>query len=75
MLKLLINILKDAGDPLNLFMKATAAIGSSKITPKEYSGLMRMLNRAIEGTQYTLPTGSVWSLREALRNRFKRIWW
>tara|TARA_R100001463_G_scaffold25274_2_gene60029 strand:+ start:20400 stop:23432 length:3033 start_codon:yes stop_codon:yes gene_type:complete len=58
--------LKDAGDPLNLFMKATAAIGSNKITPKEYSGLMRMLNRAIEGTQYTLPTGSVWSLREAL---------
>ena len=58
--------LKDAGDPLNLFMKATAAIGSNKITPKEYSGLMRMLNRAIENTQYTLPTGSVWSLREAL---------
>tara|TARA_Y100001938_G_scaffold139170_1_gene205656 strand:- start:139 stop:3186 length:3048 start_codon:yes stop_codon:yes gene_type:complete len=58
--------LKDAGDPLNLFMKATAAIGTNKITPKEYSGLMRMLNRAIEGTQYTLPTGSVWSLREAL---------
>tara|TARA_Y100001973_G_scaffold24726_1_gene36910 strand:+ start:7221 stop:10268 length:3048 start_codon:yes stop_codon:yes gene_type:complete len=58
--------LKDAGDPLNLFMKATAAIGTNKITPKEYSGLMRMLNRAIEGTQYSLPTGSVWSLREAL---------
>ena len=58
--------LKDAGDPLNLFMKAVAAIGPNKITPKEYSGLMRMLNRAIEGTQYTLPTGSVWSLREAL---------
>jgi hypothetical protein len=58
--------LKDAGDPLNLYMKAVAAIGDSKITPKEYSGLMRMLNRAIEGTQYQLPTGSVWSLREAL---------
>ena len=58
--------LKDAGDPLNLFMKAVASIGSNKITPKEYSGVMRMLNRAIEGTQYNLPTGSVWGLREAL---------
>tara|TARA_R100001480_G_scaffold111926_1_gene112942 strand:- start:1711 stop:4755 length:3045 start_codon:yes stop_codon:yes gene_type:complete len=58
--------LKDAGDPLNLFMKAMTAIGSNKITPKEYSGVMRMLNRAIEGTQYNLPTGSVWALREAL---------
>ena len=58
--------LKDAGDPLNLFMKAIASIGSNKITPKEYSGVMRMLNRAIEGTQYNLPTGSVWALREAL---------
>ena len=47
-------------------MKAVASIGDNAITPKEYSGLMRMLNRAIEGTQYTLPTGSVWSLREAL---------
>ena len=47
-------------------MKAMAAIGSNKITPKEYSGLMRMLNRAIEGTHINLPTGSVWSLREAL---------
>ena len=62
--------LKDAGDPLNLYMKAVAAIGDSKITPKEYSGLMRMLNRAIEGTQYQLPTGSVWSLREALETDF-----
>ena len=65
-IKAIDKFLKDSGDPLNLFMKAVASIGDNAITPKEYSGLMRMLNRAIEGTQYTLPTGSVWSLREAL---------
>ena len=58
--------LKDAGDPLNLFVKAVDAIGGNKITPKEYSGLMRMLNRAIEGSQLQLPKGIVWSMREAL---------
>ena len=31
--------LKDAGDPLNLFIKSMAAIGDNKITPKEYSGV------------------------------------
>ena len=62
--------LKDAGDPLNLFMKAVAAIGTNKLTPKEYSGLTRMLNRAIEGTQYNLPVGSVWSLKEAMETDF-----
>jgi len=58
--------LKDAGDPLNLFANSIYAIGSNKITPKEYGGVMKMLNRAIEGTNLKLPTGMVWSLREAL---------
>ena len=41
-----------------------AAIGTNKITPKEYSGIMRMLNRAIEGSQLNLPKDMVWGLRE-----------
>ena len=56
--------LKDGSDPLALYMKAIAAIGDNLITPKEYGGVMRMLNRAIEGTDFKLPTGSVWQLRE-----------
>jgi len=62
--------LKDAGDPLNLFIKSMAAIGDNLVTPKEYSGVMKMLNRAIEGTQLNLPTGIVWSMREALEKDF-----
>ena len=38
-----------------------------KITPKQYSGVMKMLNRAIEGYPIKFrPKGMVWSLREAL---------
>ena len=62
--------LKDAGDPLNLFIKSMAAIGDNLVTPKEYSGVMKMLNRAIEGTQLNLPTGIIWSMREALEKDF-----
>jgi hypothetical protein len=62
--------LKNAGDPLNLFIKSMAAIGDNLVTPKEYSGIMQMLNRAIEGTQLNLPTGIVWSMREALEKDF-----
>jgi len=58
--------LTDTGDPLNLFVKTMALIGNNKITPKEYGGVMRMLNRAIEGSNLNLPTGVVWSMREAL---------
>jgi hypothetical protein len=64
-------LLKAEGDPLNLFMKAIRAIDQEAlITPKQYKGLMQMLNRAIEGTAFNIPTGSVWALREALENDF-----
>ena len=58
--------LKDSGDPLNLFMKAITSIGDSKLTPKEYGGVMKMLNRAITDTRLQIPNDMVWSLREAL---------
>ena len=51
-------------------MKAIASIGNNLITPKEYGGVMRMLNRAIEGTDFKLPTGSVWQLREFMEQDF-----
>ena len=56
--------LKDGSDPLSLYFQAIASIGKNLITPKEYGGVMRMLNRAIEGTDFKLPEGSVWQLRE-----------
>ena len=60
-------ILKSTGDPLYMFMAASKAIsGEGLITPTQYKGLMQMLNRAIEGTGFNIPTGSVWSLREAM---------
>ena len=52
-------------------MKAIASIGNNLITPKEYGGVMRMLNRAIEGTDFKLPTGSVWQLREFMEQDLK----
>jgi len=62
-------LLKNEGDPLNLFMKAAKAIdGEGLITPTQYKGLIQMLNRAIEGTNFNIPTGSVWALREAMEN-------
>jgi len=60
-------LLKAQGDPLNLFMVATKSISDEGlITPKQYKGLMQMLNRAIEGSEFKIPTGSVWALREAM---------
>jgi len=59
--------LTDAGDPLNLFIKSIVAVGENgKITPKEYGGIMKMLNRAIEGSNLQIPNKTVWALREAL---------
>ena len=60
-------ILKSTGDPLYMFMAASKAIsGEGLLSPTQYKGLMQMLNRAIEGTGFNIPTGSVWSLREAM---------
>ena len=59
-------ILKMDGDPLNLFMHAVDGIGDEMITPKQYKGLMVMMNRAIEGTGYQNIRASIWGLREAM---------
>ena len=60
-------ILKSTGDPLYMFMAASKAIsGEGLVTPQQYKGLMQMLNRAIEGTNFNIPNQSVWALREAM---------
>ena len=61
-------ILKMSGDPLNLFMQAVKMMGDEMITPKQYGGLMKMMNRAIEGKQYQNIRASVFGLREAMEN-------
>jgi hypothetical protein len=60
--------LKEDGDPLNLAVKMLNAIGDSKITPLEYSGVMKMVNKAITDTQKELPVGSVWQIRQYLEH-------
>jgi len=67
-LKNIDKLLKTEGDPLNLFMQASVAISDEMITPKQYKGLMQMMNRAIEGTQYQNVRASIWGLREAMEN-------
>jgi hypothetical protein len=61
-------LLKMEGDPLNLLMKAVYAIENNAITPMQYKGLMQMMNRAIEGTEYQNIRASIWGLREAMEN-------
>ena len=63
-------VLTSSGDPLNLFMQATAAIKDGMITPKQYKGLITMLNRAIEGSGYKTLKAEVWAMREAMENDF-----
>lgn len=41
------------GDPINLFMKAMISIEKGLITPKQFKGVMTMLNNAIEGSRYS----------------------
>ena len=60
--------LKEDGDPLNLAVKMLNAIGTDKITPLEYSGVMKMVNKAITDTQKELPIGSVCQIRHYLEH-------
>ena len=63
-------ILTNASDPINTFMKAMVAIGDNAISPKQYKGVMTMLNRAIEGTGYQTLKREMYVMREALENDF-----
>ena len=63
-------ILTNASDPINTFKKAMIAIEGNAISPKQYKGVVTMLNRAIEGTGYQTLKREMFIMREALENDF-----
>ena len=63
-------VLKQSGDPINLFYDAMDAIGTNMITPKQYKGVIQMLNNAIQGTDYRTLGRQMFMIREALENDF-----
>jgi len=63
-------VLKGSGDPINLFYDAMDAIGNNMITPKQYKGVIQMLNNAIQGTDYKTLGRQMFMIREALENDF-----
>ena len=46
------------------------AIGTNMITPKQYKGVIQMLNNAIQGTDYRTLGRQMFMIREALENDF-----
>ena len=62
--------LKQTGDPINLFYEAMDAVGTNMITPKQYKGVIQMLNNAIQGTDYKTLGRQMFMIREALENDF-----
>ena len=61
-------VLKKSGDPINLFYDAMDAIGTNMITPKQYKGVIQMLNNAIQNTDYKTLGTQLKIIREALEN-------
>ena len=61
------------GDPINLFMKSMLAIRDGMITPKQFKGVMTMLNNAIEGSRYATLKNNMFIMREALETDFAKF--
>ena len=61
-------VLQKSGDPVNLFYQAMDAVGTNMITPKQYKGVIEMLNNAIQGTEFKTFGQSLFMIREALEN-------
>lgn len=61
------------GDPINLFMKAMVGIREGLITPKQYKGVMTMLNNAIEGSRYSTLKNNMFIMREAMETDFAKF--
>ena len=57
--------LQRTGDPLANFFRYLNGVNEF-ITPKEYKGVMTMLNRAIDETTYQNIRPTLWEIREAL---------
>ena len=61
------------GDPINLFMKAMVGIEDGLITPKQFKGVMTMLNNAIEGSRYQTLKNNMFIMREAMETDFAKF--
>lgn len=61
------------GDPINLFMKAMLQIESGLITPKQFKGVMTMLNNAIQGSRYKTLKDNMFIMREAMETDFAKF--
>ena len=61
------------GDPINLFMKSMMQIQDGLITPKQYKGVMHMLNNAIQGSRYQTLKDNMFIMREAMEADFAKF--
>jgi len=61
------------GDPINLFMKSMMQIQEGLITPKQYKGVMTMLNNAIQGSRYQTLKDNMFIMREAMETDFAKF--
>ena len=61
------------GDPINLFMKSMIAIQDGLISPKQFKGVMTMLNNAIEGSRYSTLKNNMFIMREAMEADFAKF--
>ena len=61
------------GDPINIFMKALMQIENGLITPKQFKGVMTMLNNAIQGSRYQTLKDNMFIMREAMETDFAKF--
>jgi len=61
------------GDPINLFMKSMLQIRDGFITPKQFKGVMTMLNNAISGSRYQTLKDNMFIMREAMETDFAKF--
>jgi len=61
------------GDPINIFMKALMQIENGLITPKQFKGVMTMLNNAISGSRYQTLKDNMFIMREAMETDFNKF--
>ena len=66
-------ILTMQADPINQFMKAMLQIRDGMITPKQFKGVMTMLNNAIEGSRYSTLKDNMFIMREAMETDFAKF--
>jgi len=60
-------------DPINLFMKSMIQIRDGFITPKQFKGVMTMLNNAIQGSRYQTLKDNMFIMREAMETDFAKF--